>query len=74
MPLEIRPSNNLKQPLNRRLVVSNANPGMVEIYKRWGSCLTTSLRSRLIAGAIDMLRCRPSFSLCCRQTPPLLIE
>jgi hypothetical protein len=33
-------------------VVSNANPGMVEINKRWGSCLTTSLHSYLIADSI----------------------
>jgi len=27
-----------------RLVVSNVNPGIFEINKRWGSCLTASLQ------------------------------
>jgi hypothetical protein len=31
----------------RRLAVSNANPGMFEINKRWGSYLTASLQSNL---------------------------
>ena len=52
-----------------RLVVSNANPGMLKVTKRWGSRLTTSLRHSIHFNLFDG---RPGgvAETYCDATPP----